>query len=102
MSGPGQARRRVQVVNEKGVHARPAAMLATRAKRFASQLAITLVEIPDGGGAEAGTRVDAKDVLEIMFLGAPPGAWLEIEAHGDDAEAAVAALAALVDAGFEE
>lgn len=97
-----EARRRVRIVNAKGVHARPAAMLATRAKGFRADLQLTLVEVPEGGGAEAGTRVDAKDVLEIMFLGAPAGACLEIEARGEDAEAAVAALAALIDAGFEE
>lgn len=102
VSDAPDARRRVRIVNAKGVHARPAAMLATRAKGFASELALVLVEVPEASGSEVGTRVDAKDVLEIMFLGAPAGACLEIEARGADAEAAVAALAALIDAGFEE
>lgn len=101
-SGEPTARRRVTVVNRQGIHARPAALLVQRARSFACDLALVLLEAPEGAGAEAGTRVDAKDVLDVMFLGAPCGATLEVEARGDGAEPAVQALAALIAAGFEE
>lgn len=100
--GDGSARRRVTVVNAKGIHARPAAMLASRAKGYPCDLALVMVEAPAGEGAEPGTRVDAKDVLDIMFLGAPVGATLEVEGEGPGSDAAVHALAALIAAGFEE
>ncbi len=105
MSAPGgepAARRRVTVVNRQGIHARPAAMLVQRARAYACELALVLLQAPEGSGAEPGTRVDAKNVLDVMFLAAPAGALLEIEAHGPGSEGAVEALAALFAAGFQE
>jgi phosphotransferase system HPr (HPr) family protein len=99
---PALTRRRVTVVNAKGIHARPAAMLASRAKGFVCSLALVMLEAPGGEGAEPGTRVDAKDVLDIMFLGAPAGSVLEVEGDGPDSEVAVAALARLIGEGFQE
>lgn len=100
--GEPAARRRVTVVNRRGIHARPAAMLVQRARAFPCELALVLLEAPEGSGAEPGTRVDAKNVLDVMFLAAPAGATLEIEARGPDAEGAVTALAALIATGFQE
>lgn len=102
LGAEGATRRRVRVVNPKGIHARPAAMLASKARGFSCELALVLVEAPAGSGAEPGTRVDAKDVLDIMFLGAPAGATLEVEGVGPGSEQAVHALADLISEGFEE
>jgi phosphotransferase system HPr (HPr) family protein len=97
---PAIARRRVEVQNVQGLHARPAALLVQRARRFASDVALVLIAAPEGTGAEPGTRVDAKNVLDVMFLAAPCGAVLEVEATGVDAEHAAAALASLFADGF--
>jgi phosphocarrier protein len=94
------ARQRVEVVNAQGLHARPAALLVQRARGFTADVALVLVSAPPGSGAEPGTRVDAKNVLDVMFLAAPCGARLDLEASGPDAEEAVRALAALFAGGF--
>jgi phosphotransferase system HPr (HPr) family protein len=47
-------------------------------------------------GATEGKRADAKSVLEVLLLGAPAGAMVDIEATGPDAEAAVDAIAAVL------
>lgn len=49
-----------------------------------------------------GHTVDARSIMGLMMLAAAPGCSIDIEAEGDQAEAAVDALAQLVAARFEE
>lgn len=105
-SGDGAAdtaatiRRRVEVLNEAGLHARPAAVLAECAKSFSSEVVLELMSVPEDLGVSVGTRVDAKSVMDVLFLAAPCGTQLDIEATGDDAEAAVSSLVELFGAQF--
>ena len=46
--------------------------------------------------------VDGKSIMGVLLLAAPKGSTLEVAADGDDEEAAIAALAELVDAKFGE
>jgi len=46
--------------------------------------------------------VSARSIMGLMMLGAGPGATLELRAEGWDAKEALDALAALVEAGFDE
>lgn len=84
--------RTVTVVNERGIHARPASKLAQLAGRFAAD-----VEIRNGT-----MRANAKSVLGVMTLAAGVGSTLELEATGADAEAALDALAGLFARGFDD
>ncbi|MEZ6197629.1 MAG: HPr family phosphocarrier protein [Planctomycetota bacterium] len=88
------ATRRVVVSNPQGIHARPSGQLVKTAGGFASDIVVRNLS----NGAEA----NAKFLLEVMTLIATKGSELEFEARGDDADAAVAALAALVESGFGE
>jgi len=81
------AMRRVVVRHRGGVHARPSLAIVNLARRFKARLRIRR-------GPET---VDAGDILQVMSLGAPEGTELEITAEGPDAEAAVEALATLVE-----
>ncbi len=92
--------RRVQVLNAAGLHARPAAVLAERAKQFESDVALILAEVPADLGVEVGTRVDAKSVMDVLFLAAPQGTSIDIEATGADAPSAVEALVELFQQKF--
>lgn len=83
---------RVVVSNAQGLHARPANMLARQASQFESR--IDLIK-----GSE---RVDGKSILSILTLGAEQGSELSIEAYGPDAQAAIAAIARLIEGGFAE
>jgi phosphocarrier protein len=46
-------------------------------------------------------RVDAKSIMEMLTLGAGQGATLQLEACGNDAEEAIAAILSLVENNFE-
>ena len=88
--GSPAVRRAVTIVNAKGVHMRPATKFVKLANSFRSEVKV----------ASAGTEVNGKSILDMTSLAAECGTTLELEAHGDDAEAAVAALVELVAAGF--
>lgn len=85
-------RRRVEIVNERGLHARAAAKFAKTAGAFKARIMVTKGEY----------TVSALSIMGLMMLAAAPGSALDIEATGPDAAAAVAALAALVANRFEE
>jgi phosphotransferase system HPr (HPr) family protein len=74
----------VTIVDEVGLHARPAARFVKAAMRFASEISVT-----------NGERVaDAKSLVQVLQLEANQGTTITIEATGDDADDALAALEA--------
>ena len=80
------------ICNRRGLHARAAAKFVSMAEGFTA-----LVEV------EAyGQSVSAQSIMGLMMLGAGKGAPIELRATGPDAAEAVAALTALVVAGFNE
>lgn len=82
----------VTIQHAAGLHARPAALFVQTAKRFQSQITVTY-----------GSRTaNAKSILNILTLGASRGAQVTVQAEGADAEAALAALQALVQDNFGE
>lgn len=87
--------RRVTVESPAGLHARPASVLAAKAREFDAEIGLILVQAVGERTIETGTRVDAKSVLDVIVLGAAQGTTLDIEAEGQDAAAAVEALAKL-------
>ncbi|MEE8333789.1 MAG: HPr family phosphocarrier protein [Alphaproteobacteria bacterium] len=90
MSAP--AGRRVTIVNKRGLHARAAARFARLAETFAAEVTVT------GNGL----TVPGRSIMGLMMLAAGPGTAIEITARGDDGAAALDALTALVEDGFEE
>jgi phosphocarrier protein HPr len=84
--GESVAEREVVVVPEAGLHARPAAKFVKTAKGYSSDIVV----IKDGA------EVNAKSSLRLMTLGAKHGDKITIRANGEDEEAAVEALAALI------
>ncbi|MFP5222299.1 MAG: HPr family phosphocarrier protein [Acidobacteriota bacterium] len=87
----GSSVRLVCVMNEQGLHARPAAKLAQTAQLFESDISIAM-----------GTQtVDAKSILDILTLAAGNGANLELRALGCDAQDALDALADLFKNRFQ-
>ena len=90
--GEGSHHRRCLIGNRRGLHARAAAKFVKTASRFEVDVAVSC----------NGTRVSGLSILGLMMLAAGPGSEIEIETAGRDADAALAALAALVDGGFDE
>ena len=84
--------RTVLIVNRRGLHARASMAFVT----LASTQPVELTVEKDGNSA-SGTSI-----LDLMMLGAAKGDSITISAEGDGAEAAVQALAELVEARFGE
>jgi len=82
----------VSVLNEQGLHARPAAVLAKEAQRFPCDVRIL----------HNGDEVDAKSILDILTLAAAQGSALDLKASGEDARLALDSLEALFRAKFGE
>ena len=85
-------RRTVRIHNRLGLHARAAARFVQTANRFRARITVS----------RDGRVMDGKSILGMLLLAASAGTVLELSAEGDDAEAALDALAALVDGGLGE
>lgn len=81
-----KAERQVTVLNEKGLHVRPATKFAETAARFRSRVEVV----------KDGSTVNGKSSIDLLTLAAEPGAALLIRADGEDAAQAVEALAGLI------
>ncbi len=84
--------REVEIVNERGLHARASAKFVKLAASFQAEVEVTRDE----------QTVDALSIMGLMMLAAGPGSVIRIKARGADAEAAATALARLVETKFEE
>lgn len=86
--------------NKKGLHARPAAKLVRVASGFPdTTVHITRIVRPTG---EEDVHILATSVLGLLMLAAEKGSVVTFEADGPAACDALAAMAALVEAKFEE
>ena len=81
--------RRVEVRSELGLHARPAGILVQTAGRFRASL-----EVRRADGDE---WVDGRSILSLLTLGARSGTELHLRAEGDDAEALLDAVGAILE-----
>lgn len=84
----GAFTRTVTLINKDGLHARPAADFVKLANRFPVRVTVN--------------GKDAKSLLGIMALGLVKGTDVTISSDDADGEAAVTALAELVESGFGE
>jgi len=78
--------------NKLGLHARASAKLTELASRFQSEVWLS----------RSGRRVNAKSIMGVMMLAAGKGTTVTIETEGADAEAALAAIRALIADKFGE
>ncbi|MBI1366127.1 MAG: HPr family phosphocarrier protein [Alphaproteobacteria bacterium] len=80
------------VRNIRGLHARASAKFCSLAATFDAAVHVEF----------DGWRVRGDSIMGLMMIGAGPGAEIKITAEGADAEAALAALVALVEEKFGE
>lgn len=85
-------RRTVEIVNERGLHARASAKFVKLAAGFDAEVSVS----------RDGSTVDARSIMGLMMLAAGIGSTIEISAEGEEAEAALEALCALVANRFDE
>jgi phosphocarrier protein HPr len=82
----------VTVVNQLGMHARAAAKFVHLATRYEARVLV----------ARDRREMDGKSIMGILLLAAARGSTITISAEGQDEDAAVKALVALVQSGFGE
>ncbi len=80
------------IINKLGLHARAAARFVETAAGYESDIRVK-------SGAKT---VDGKSIMGLMMLAAAKGAELELTVYGKDEEAALGALARLIENRFEE
>ncbi|HXN75237.1 MAG TPA: HPr family phosphocarrier protein [Gemmatimonadaceae bacterium] len=84
--------REVKIINKLGIHARPAAEIVKTAGKFKSSIIIVRDDL----------EVNAKSIMGVMMLAAENGATIVLRAIGDDADAALDALSAVIANKFGE
>jgi len=82
----------ITIINELGIHARPAGMIANTSSRFVCDIKLV----------KDGMEVNAKSIMGIMTLAAGKGSIIEVTAKGKDEADAVAAIADLFARKFDE
>lgn len=92
MSEAGRREATARIINKRGLHARASAKLVEAAARFKSQITVT----------RDGQSVDARSIMGLMMLAASLGCEISIAAEGPDADEALVAILALVEAKFGE
>ena len=82
----------VTIVNRLGLHARAAAELIKVAGRYGARVELVRDE----------RRADARSIMAVRVRAATKGTTLSVQADGEDAEDAVAAVAELIADKFGE
>ena len=81
-----------EIVNKLGLHARASAKLTQAASVFKCDIWLS----------RSGRRVNAKSIMGVMMLAAGKGSMVVVEAEGEDAEQALAAIVRLIGDKFGE
>lgn len=78
------------VTGDTGLHSRPADLFVRTARLYRSRVTVY----------KGDCSSDAKNIIELILLNIPGGTTIRIVADGDDEEAAIADLRALVASDF--
>jgi phosphocarrier protein HPr len=84
--------RELAILNQYGIHARPAAMFVKTASKYESEVTVEKDKI----------RVSGKSIMGLMTMEASCGTKIKIMAEGSDADQAVDELQKLVEHKFFE
>ncbi len=80
------------ITNKSGLHARPAAVFVQTAARFQSKVTVRFDD----------KTANAKSIMSVLKLGVSMGDTIVVQAEGEDAEQAIAALMDLIQRKFGE
>ncbi len=82
----------VEIINERGLHARASAKFVKLASSFDAEVKVS----------REGHTVDARSIMGLMMLAAGIGSTIDIEAEGEEGKQALDALVELVGNRFDE
>jgi phosphocarrier protein HPr len=89
---PWTLEKELWVENRLGLHARPAAKIATAAQQFDAEIILE----------KDGLEVNARDLLDVLAMDCPQGTRLVLRARGPQAREAASFIASLFARKFEE
>ena len=92
MGADDKAENTLLIQNELGLHARAATKLVQTASKYPCELSVT----------KDGHEVNGKSIMGVLMLVASKGSTVTIKAKGDQAQAAVDAIVALINDKFGE
>ena len=84
--------RELLIINKRGLHARASAKFVQMVEGFDASIEVS----------KDGMTVGGTSIMGLMMLAASPGCTIEVTASGAQAEAAIEALARLVEDRFGE
>jgi phosphocarrier protein len=90
----GEARQSITIVNRRGLHARASAKFVGAVAGLPEGVSVTVSKPPHSAAGGS--------ILGLMMLGAAKGDVVEVAVTGENAEAVLADLIALVADGFGE
>ena len=88
----GALARDLAIINRKGLHARASAKFVQTVERYESDVTVT----------RCGETVGGRSIMGLLTLGAAQGTTITVTAKGEDAEACLAGIAALLANRFGE
>ena len=88
----GAVSKELLIINKRGLHARASAKFVQTVERFNAEVWVTR-------GTET---VGGTSIMGLMMLAAAPGTSIVVSATGTEAEAAIKAIAELVESKFNE
>jgi phosphocarrier protein len=88
------ARQSVTIVNRRGLHARASAKFVGAVAELGDPVRVTVSKPPNSAAGGS--------ILGLMMLGAAKGDTVELAVEGENADAVLAGLVALVESGFGE
>ena len=88
----GGLARVLEIVNQKGLHARASAKFVQTVEKFEAEVKVTRGQETVGGTS----------IMGLMMLAAGPGSMIKVEATGRQASEVIEALEALVSGRFTE
>ncbi|WP_394269892.1 HPr family phosphocarrier protein [Qipengyuania sp.] len=89
-----ELRRTLTIVNQRGLHARASAEFVGAVAKLPAQCSVKVAK--DANVAEGGS------ILGLMMLGAARGDTVELIVSGENSEAVIEELAAMIEDGFGE
>ena len=90
----GEARQCVTIVNQRGLHARASAKFVGAVAVLPEGLTVTVIKAPHSAAGGS--------ILGLMMLGAAKGDTVEVVVVGENADAVLDDLVALIASGFGE
>lgn len=85
-------KKQIEIINKLGLHARASSKFVSCTSRFLSEVTVSK-------GQE---QVNGKSIMGVMMLAASQGTLLDIQVDGEDEEACLEAICALINNRFDE